>query len=151
MAEEQTASDGGDQRRRVLRLVRPCQCSLRPSVNIARVNPSRRTRLRLQISHRTTSSLAPGSVRTDRAVRRTQEARTARQGRRLAYGDSCLSSVVSDSPQLPRWFSQTGPPGIPAGEAALSLRLASAQPHHARVPGVPVWLGASGSPSGTSW
>ena len=144
MAEEQTASDGGDQRRRVLRLVCPCQCSLRPSVNIARVNPSRRTRLRLQISHRTTSSLSPGSVRTDRAVRRTQEARSARRGGRLAYGYILLSSVVSENPQLQRWFSQAGPPETPAGEAALSPRLASVQPHLARVSGGPAWLGASG-------
>ena len=142
---EQPASDGGDQRRRVLCFGSTlADVHLVPRWPLPESLPSHRTRLRLQISHRTTSSLSPGSVRTDRAVRRTQEARSARRGGRLAYGYILLSSVVSENPQLQRWFSQAGPPETPAGEAALSPRLASVQPHLARVSGGPAWLGASG-------
>ena len=144
LACEQTASDGGDQRRRVLRLSQHWHCPLRTSPANARVSPARRTRLRLQISLRTTSSLAPGSVRIDRAVREFAGGAVRETSVRLAYGDRWLSSVVSDSPQLPRWFGQVGPLPAPAGEAALSLRLASVQPHHARASSVPTCPGASG-------
>ena len=144
LACEQTASDGGDQRRRVLCLSQHWQCPLRTSPVIARVSPSHRTRRRLQISRRTTSSLAPGTVRIDRAERESAGGAARETSVRLAYGDRWLSSVVPDSPQLPRWFGQADPPQAPAGEAALSLRLASVQPHHARASGVPTWPGASG-------
>jgi len=142
---EQTASDGGDQRRRVLCLSRHWQCPLRSSPATARVSPSHRTRLRLQISRRTTSSLAPGlSIGVIVQNESSQEARSARQVVRLAYGDRSLSSVVSEYPQLPRWFSHVGSPQAPAGAVALSLRLARVQPHRARACGDPTWLGASG-------
>jgi len=105
---------------------------------------SHRTRRRLQISRRTTSSLAPGTVRSDRAEREfaggavRETSRQARVWRQVVgfcgIGQSAVAEVVQ-------------PGGVageaPAGEAALSLRLASVQPHLARAPGPPACTATS--------
>ena len=142
---EQTASDGGDQRRRVLCLSRHWHCPLRTSPVNARVSPSHRTRRRLQISRRTTSSLAPGTVRTDRAEREIaggavrKTSRQARVWRQVVEFRGIGVSAVTEVVQ---------PGGAAEGHQLVWLhsRLGSQVCSHtcARAFGDPTWLGASG-------